>query len=167
MPGLMSGDWKRGTVSGPQRLQCDAWTAPDLSTTAPALDSTPRLSIAGVRLTDAAVRQLEVRFQAWPFCDIWPCASMLWPSSAIVSTIRWEKLGSSRDHVHTLSEIVQRYSRETLRTSKYSIAPASGVASEDRDAVGDFWLVDMRLEEQKCTGLQPCERGAAMERLAG
>ena len=41
MPGLMSGDWKRGTVSGPQRLQCDAWTAPDLSTTAPALDSTP------------------------------------------------------------------------------------------------------------------------------
>src|SRR6266699_3412613 len=41
LPGLMSGDWKRGTVSGPQRLQCDAWTAPDLSTTAPALDSTP------------------------------------------------------------------------------------------------------------------------------
>ena len=37
--GLMSGDWKRGTVSGPQRLQPDAWTAPDLSATAPALDS--------------------------------------------------------------------------------------------------------------------------------
>jgi hypothetical protein len=30
MPGLMSGDWKRGTVSGPQRLQRSAWTAPDL-----------------------------------------------------------------------------------------------------------------------------------------
>src|SRR6266516_2689285 len=41
MPGLMSGDWKRGTVSGPQRLQLYAWTAPDLSTTAPALDSDP------------------------------------------------------------------------------------------------------------------------------
>src|SRR5438094_8738566 len=27
-------------VSGPQRLQLDAWTAPDLTTTAPALDST-------------------------------------------------------------------------------------------------------------------------------
>jgi hypothetical protein len=40
MPGLMSGDWKRSTVSGPQRLQCHAWTAPDLSATAPALDST-------------------------------------------------------------------------------------------------------------------------------
>src|SRR5438874_7080560 len=40
MPGLMSGDWKRSTVSGPQRLQFDAWTAPDLSATAPALDST-------------------------------------------------------------------------------------------------------------------------------
>src|SRR5712692_5552804 len=37
----MSGDWKRGTASGPQRLQSDAWTAPDLSTTAPALDSDP------------------------------------------------------------------------------------------------------------------------------
>src|SRR4051812_28537386 len=35
----MTGDWKRGTVSGPQRLQLYAWTAPDLSTTAPALDS--------------------------------------------------------------------------------------------------------------------------------
>src|SRR5438067_12649448 len=35
----MSGDWKRGTVSGPQRLQSDAWTAPDLAATAPALDS--------------------------------------------------------------------------------------------------------------------------------
>src|SRR3981081_4646701 len=54
---------------------------------------------------------------------------MLWPSSAIVNTIRWEKPGSSRDHVHTLLEIVQRYSRETLRTSKYSIAPASSAAS--------------------------------------
>src|SRR5712692_10091016 len=42
MHGLMSGDWKRGTVSGPQRLQLYAWTAPDLSTTAPALDSDPR-----------------------------------------------------------------------------------------------------------------------------
>src|SRR5438132_13126946 len=41
MPGLMSGDWKRSTVSGPQRRQFDAWTAPDLSATAPALDSTP------------------------------------------------------------------------------------------------------------------------------
>src|SRR6266700_6724610 len=41
MPGLMSGDWKRSTVSGPQRLQLTAWTAPDLSATAPALDSTP------------------------------------------------------------------------------------------------------------------------------
>ena len=41
MPGLMSGDWKRGTVSGPQRLQLYAWTAPDLLTTAPALDSDP------------------------------------------------------------------------------------------------------------------------------
>jgi hypothetical protein len=40
MPGLMSGDWKRSTVSGLQRLQLDAWTAPDLSATAPALDST-------------------------------------------------------------------------------------------------------------------------------
>jgi hypothetical protein len=30
MPGLMSGDWKRSTVSGPQRLQPSAWTAPDL-----------------------------------------------------------------------------------------------------------------------------------------
>jgi len=39
-PGLMSGDWRRSTVSGPQRLQFDAWTAPDLSATAPALDST-------------------------------------------------------------------------------------------------------------------------------
>ena len=44
--GLMSGDWKRGTVSGPQRLQSDAWTAPDLSTTAPALDSGPESAIA-------------------------------------------------------------------------------------------------------------------------
>src|SRR2546426_7460593 len=42
MPGLMSGDWKRSTVSGPQRLQRSAWTAPDLSATAPALDSTDR-----------------------------------------------------------------------------------------------------------------------------
>ena len=40
MPGLMSGDWKRSPVSGPQRLQLYAWTAPDLSATAPALDST-------------------------------------------------------------------------------------------------------------------------------
>ena len=31
MPGLMSGDWKRGTALGQQRLQIDAWTAPDLS----------------------------------------------------------------------------------------------------------------------------------------
>src|SRR5438105_3471694 len=42
MHGLMSGDWKRGTVSGPQRLQLDAWTAPDLTATAPAPDSTAR-----------------------------------------------------------------------------------------------------------------------------
>src|SRR5258708_11309961 len=42
MHGLMSGDWKRGTVSGPQRLQACAWTAPDLSATAPALDSVAR-----------------------------------------------------------------------------------------------------------------------------
>jgi putative transposase len=41
MHGLMRGDWKRGTVSGPQRLQPDAWTAPDLSATAPVLDSDP------------------------------------------------------------------------------------------------------------------------------
>jgi Group II intron, maturase-specific domain len=34
------GHWKRSTVSGPQRLQPCAWTAPDLSATAPALDST-------------------------------------------------------------------------------------------------------------------------------
>jgi hypothetical protein len=27
-PGLMSGDWKRSTVLGPQRLQLDPWTAP-------------------------------------------------------------------------------------------------------------------------------------------
>jgi hypothetical protein len=40
MHGLMSGDWKRSTVSGPQRLQPDAWTAPDLTATAPAPDST-------------------------------------------------------------------------------------------------------------------------------
>src|SRR5438445_10558658 len=39
MHGLMSGGWKRGTVAGPQRLQLDAWTAPDLSATAPVLDS--------------------------------------------------------------------------------------------------------------------------------
>src|SRR6266516_2842430 len=45
MPGLMSGDWKRSTVSGPQRLQLDAWTAPDLSATAPAPDSTQNLSL--------------------------------------------------------------------------------------------------------------------------
>ena len=45
MPGLMSGDWKRSTVSGPQRLQHYAWTAPDLSATAPALDSTLSRSI--------------------------------------------------------------------------------------------------------------------------
>src|SRR5687768_4091618 len=44
MPGLMSGDWKRSTVSGPQRLQLDAWTAPDLAATAPAPDSTPTSS---------------------------------------------------------------------------------------------------------------------------
>ena len=44
MPRLMSGDWKRSTVSGPQRLQLDAWTAPDLSATAPALDSTAYLT---------------------------------------------------------------------------------------------------------------------------
>ena len=44
-PGLMSRDWKRGTVSGPQRPQRDAWTAPDLSTTAPALDSVLSTSI--------------------------------------------------------------------------------------------------------------------------
>ena len=41
MHGLMSGGWRRGTVSGPQRLQLDAWTAPDLSATAPVLDSAP------------------------------------------------------------------------------------------------------------------------------
>jgi hypothetical protein len=35
-PGLMSGDWKRSTISGLQRLQWCAWTAPDLSATAPA-----------------------------------------------------------------------------------------------------------------------------------
>src|SRR3981081_1624370 len=41
MHGLMSGGWRRGTGSGPQRLQLDAWTAPDLSATAPVLDSAP------------------------------------------------------------------------------------------------------------------------------
>jgi DDE domain len=41
MHGLMSGGWRRGTVSGPQRLQSDAWTAPDRTATAPVLDSTP------------------------------------------------------------------------------------------------------------------------------
>jgi hypothetical protein len=41
MHGLMSGGWRRGTVSGPRRLQPDAWTAPDLSATAPVLDSAP------------------------------------------------------------------------------------------------------------------------------
>src|SRR3981081_3328110 len=41
MHGLMSGGWRRGTGSGPQRLQLDAWTAPDLSPTAPVLDSAP------------------------------------------------------------------------------------------------------------------------------
>jgi hypothetical protein len=41
MPGLMSGERKRSTVSGPQRLQLYAWTAPDLPATAPAPDSTP------------------------------------------------------------------------------------------------------------------------------
>jgi hypothetical protein len=40
MHGLMSGGWRRGTVSGPQRLQLDAWTAPDRTATAPVLDST-------------------------------------------------------------------------------------------------------------------------------
>jgi hypothetical protein len=30
MPDLMSGDWKRSRVAGPQRLQGNAWTAPDL-----------------------------------------------------------------------------------------------------------------------------------------
>jgi hypothetical protein len=47
-PGLMSGDWRRSTVSGPQRLQLDAWTALDLSATAPALDSTPLRALASV-----------------------------------------------------------------------------------------------------------------------
>ena len=42
--GLMSGGWKRGTVSGPQRLQPNAWTAPDLSATAPVLDSVTTIS---------------------------------------------------------------------------------------------------------------------------
>ena len=41
MHGLMSGGWRRGTVSGPQCLQPDAWTAPDQTATAPVLDSTP------------------------------------------------------------------------------------------------------------------------------
>src|SRR5438270_10934822 len=54
----MSGDWKRGTVSGPQRLQSDAWTAPDLAATAPALDSdaeqVPRLIAPGRRLDQLA-----------------------------------------------------------------------------------------------------------------
>jgi hypothetical protein len=30
-PGVMSGDWRRSTVSGLQRLQLHAWTALDLS----------------------------------------------------------------------------------------------------------------------------------------
>ena len=29
MSGLMRGGWKRGLVSGPQRLRSSAWTAPD------------------------------------------------------------------------------------------------------------------------------------------
>jgi O-methyltransferase involved in polyketide biosynthesis len=37
--------------------------------------------------------------------------------SIILNTMHWEKPGSSRDHVNTRSEIVQRYSRDTLRTS--------------------------------------------------
>jgi len=41
MAGLVSGDWNRSTASGPQRRQPDAWTAPDVSATAPAADSTP------------------------------------------------------------------------------------------------------------------------------
>jgi len=68
--GLMSGDWKRGTASGPQRLQSDAWTAPDLSTTAPALDSgpaqpdtlTPRGRPRTVLLV--AIRRLKVSYMA-------------------------------------------------------------------------------------------------------
>ncbi len=42
MPGLMRGSWKRGTVPGPQRLRRSAWTAPDLSATAPVPYSTLR-----------------------------------------------------------------------------------------------------------------------------
>ncbi len=41
---LMSGGWRRRTVSGRQRLQFDAWTAPDRTATAPVLDSTHRPS---------------------------------------------------------------------------------------------------------------------------
>jgi hypothetical protein len=52
MPGLMSGDWKRSTVSGPQRLQPYAWTAPDLSATAPAPDSTPNPPLRLTRLVE-------------------------------------------------------------------------------------------------------------------
>ena len=54
MPGLMSGDWKRSRVSGPQCLQHDAWTAPDLSATAPALDSTPTSACNGSLILAAA-----------------------------------------------------------------------------------------------------------------
>jgi len=43
-PSLMSGDWNRSMASGPQRLQLDASTAPDLAATAPALDSAPQTS---------------------------------------------------------------------------------------------------------------------------
>jgi hypothetical protein len=52
MPGLMSGDWKRGTVSGPQRLQPDAWTAPGLAATAPA----PGSAASNPRAPDARAK---------------------------------------------------------------------------------------------------------------
>ena len=68
MHGLMSGDWKRSTVSGPQRLQPDAWTAPDLSATAPALDSTPGFA---ERLTDLETKPTIAK------CTIDPIAQPL------------------------------------------------------------------------------------------
>jgi len=114
--------------------------------------------VGGAARLDASCCKVKWRSgpQSLPFCDIWPFASMLWPSSAIVSTIRWERPARSRDHVHTLLETVQRYSRETLRTSKYRHCAGVErhiVGTEDSRHRRGFRLVDMRLEEQKCTGL--------------
>jgi hypothetical protein len=49
-----------------------------------------------------------------------PFASMLWPSSGMLSTIRKDKPGALRDHVHTLPEIVRQYSRTCSYLSSHS-----------------------------------------------